>query len=74
MNTPDEDTVIRALEDARRILSEYFTSSSTDAVGSLERLLVVLNREEVVHALDRVKLHHVIRLAKETRMETPPLP
>ena len=48
MNNPDQDTLIRAVEDARRILGEY----RGDAKPTVERLLAVLDRSDVVHALD----------------------
>ncbi len=49
MNNPDQDTIIRAVEDARRILGEY----RGDAKRTVERLLIVLDSSDVVHALDR---------------------
>jgi hypothetical protein len=63
VNTPDDNTLIRAVEDARRILAEYATTHG-DASSSIERLLVVLNREDVVHALERVKLRQTLRIVK----------
>ena len=62
MNTPDQDTVFRALEDARRILGEYITPGQGDAVQTVERLLAVLDRDDVVHALDRINRRRVIKL------------
>jgi len=56
MNNPDQDTIIRAVEDARRILGEY----RGDAKRTVERLLAVLDRSDVVHALDRIKRRKVI--------------
>ena len=60
MNNPDQDTIIRAVEDARRILGEY----RGDAKRTVERLLAVLDRSDVVHALDRIKRRKVIRLVE----------
>jgi hypothetical protein len=60
MNNPDQDTIIRAVEDARRILGEY----RGDATRTVERLLAVLDRSDVVHALDRIKRRKVIRLVE----------
>src|SRR5713101_7467390 len=60
MNSPDHDTIIRAVEDARRILGEY----RGDAKRTVERLLAVLDRSDVVHALDRIKRRKVIRLVE----------
>jgi hypothetical protein len=64
MNNPDQDTVIRAVEDARRILGEYIEPGPRDARRTVERLLAVLDRDDVVHALDRIKRRRVIRLVE----------
>jgi hypothetical protein len=62
MNNPDQDTVLRAIEDARRILDEYIEPGPRDATLTVERLFVVLNRDDVVHALDRMNRRKVLRL------------
>jgi hypothetical protein len=62
MNNPDQDTVLRALEDARRILGEYIEPGPRDATRTVERLLAVLDRNDVVHALDRMHKRKVLRL------------
>ena len=62
MNNPDQDTLVRAVEDARRILGEYIDSGPRDATRTVERLLAVLDRNDVVHALDRINRRRVIRL------------
>ena len=64
MNNPDQDTLIRAVEDARRILGEYIEPGPRDATRTVEHLLAVLDRNDVVHALDRMKRRRVIRLAE----------
>ena len=64
MNSPDQDTLIRAIEDARRILGEYIEPGPRDATRTVERLLAVLERNEIVHALDRMKRRRVIRLVE----------
>ena len=61
MNSPDQDTLVRAVEDARRILGEYMEPGPRDATRIVERLLAVLDRNDV-HALDRINRHSVIRL------------
>jgi hypothetical protein len=61
MNNPDQDTLIRAVEDARRILGEYI-EGLRDVTRTVEHLLAVLDRNDVVHALDRIKRRRVIRL------------
>ena len=64
MNSPDQETVLRALEDARRILGEYIEPGPRDATRTVEHLLAVLDRNDVVHALDRIKRCRVIRLVE----------
>ena len=64
MNNPDQETLIRAIEDARRILGEYIEPGGRDATRTVERLLAVLDRKDVVHALDRVKRRRAIRLVE----------
>jgi hypothetical protein len=65
MNDPDQDTIIRAVEDARHILGEYRLGEyRRDAKLTVERLLAVLDRSDVVHALDRIKRRKVMRLVE----------
>jgi hypothetical protein len=64
MNNPDQETVRRAIEDARRILGEYVGPEQRDATRTVERLLVVLDRSDVVHALDRMNMRRVRRLVE----------
>jgi hypothetical protein len=64
MNNPDQDTLIRAVEDARRILGEYIEPGPRDATRAVERLLAVLDRNDVLHALDRINRRRVIRLVE----------
>jgi hypothetical protein len=64
VNNPDQDTVIRAIEDARRVLGEYVAPGPRDATRTVERLLVILDRNDVVHALDRIKRRRTIRLVE----------
>jgi hypothetical protein len=64
MNNPDQDTLIRAVEHARRILGEYIEPGPRDPTRTVDRLLAVLDRKDVVHALDRIKRRRVIRLVE----------
>ena len=57
MNNPDHDTLVRAIDDARRILGEYLEPGPRNATRTVERLLVVLDRNDVALALDRMKRH-----------------
>jgi hypothetical protein len=43
MNTPDHDTLVRAIVDARSILSEHLAFGSRDSARALERLRAVLD-------------------------------
>ena len=64
MNNPDQDTLFRAVEDARRILGEYIEPGARDPNRTVERLLAVLDKNDVVHALDRMNRRRVIRLVE----------
>jgi hypothetical protein len=64
MNNPDQETLLRAVEDARRILGEYIDPGPRDATQTVEHLLAVLDRDDVVLALDRIKRRRVIRLVE----------
>jgi hypothetical protein len=62
MSTPDQETLLRAVEDARRILGEYIEPGQRNAARTVQHLLAVLDRNDVVHALDRMKRRRVMRL------------
>jgi hypothetical protein len=62
MNTSDQDTVLQAMDDARRILGEYSSPHPRDATFTLHRLIAILDRAEVVQALDRMKRRRNLRL------------
>jgi hypothetical protein len=64
MNNPDQEILIRAVEDARRILGEYIEPGPRDATRTVERRLAIFDRNDVVHALDRIKRRRVIRLVE----------
>jgi hypothetical protein len=64
MNNTDQEIVVRAVEDARRILGEYIAPGSRDATRTVHRLIAVLDRDEVVHALDRMKRRRTLRLVE----------
>ena len=61
MNNPDQEILIRAVEDARRILGEYIEPGARDATRTVERLLAILDRNDVILALDRIKRLRVIK-------------
>jgi hypothetical protein len=62
MNTPDHDTLVRAVVDARSILGEHVAFGSHDPAQALERLWAVLDRAELIHALNRMNRKPVARL------------
>jgi hypothetical protein len=64
MNNPDQETVLRAIEDARRILGEYKEPGQRDATRTVERLLAILDRNDVEHALGRMNRRRMIRLVE----------
>ncbi len=64
VNNPDQDTVLRAVDDARRILGEYIAPGPRDAKQTVDRLVTVLDRDEVVRALDRMKRRRMLRLVE----------
>lgn len=55
---------MRAIEHARMILAEYVEPLPRDPVRMAERLLAVLDNENVVHALDRMKRRWVLRIVE----------
>jgi hypothetical protein len=64
MNNPGQETLMRAIEDARRILGEYIEPGLRDPTQTVERLLAILDKTNVVHALDRMNRRRVIRLGE----------
>jgi hypothetical protein len=65
MNSPDQETVVlRAIEDARRILGEYTEAGQSDAARTMERLIAVLDKNDV-DALDRMYRRRVLRLVTD---------
>jgi hypothetical protein len=66
MKSPDQDILIliRAIEDGRRILREFIEPGRHDATRTVERLLILLDRNDVVHALDQTKRRRLIRLVE----------
>jgi len=66
MKSPDQDILIliRPIEDGRPILREFIEPGPHDTMRTVERLLILLDRNDVVHALDRTKRRRVIRLVE----------
>src|SRR3954468_3679359 len=68
------DTLARAVEDARRILQEHIELGSIDATRTLEQVVVVLDRADVLFALGRVKRRRAIPLAEARKSRFTSLP
>jgi hypothetical protein len=64
MTNPDQETILRAVEDARRILGEYIEPGPRDATVTVDRPIAVLDRDDFVHALDRMKRRQILRLVE----------
>ena len=64
MNNPDQETVLRTVQDARRVLGEYIDLGPRDPAQTVERLLAVLDRDDLLHALDRINRRRVLRLVE----------
>ena len=72
MDSPQPSYLFRAIEDARRILGEYIELGQRDASQTVERLLAVLNREDLAHAPDRINRRRSKRLVEATDVATNP--
>ena len=57
MNTPDHDTLVRAVVDARSILGEHVAFGSRDPAQALERLRAVLEIAELIQPHNRMNLN-----------------
>jgi hypothetical protein len=57
MNTPDQDIVLT-------VILGNTLHSARDTTGTMHRLIAVLDRDEVVHALDRMKRRRTLRLVE----------
>jgi hypothetical protein len=64
MNDPDQDMILRAVEDARRILGEYIAPGPHDAMHTVERLLAVLDKDDLLRSLDRMQRRRTLRLVE----------
>jgi hypothetical protein len=60
MSNPDEDTLLRAVEESRGILADYVALGDP----TLDRLLAVLDKDDVVRALDRLKRRRIFHLVE----------
>jgi hypothetical protein len=58
------EVVIQTIEEAQRILAGYIEPRRRDAVATVRALLNVLDRREVVAALNRVKAGYGLYVVK----------
>jgi hypothetical protein len=61
MPRSDQETVLHALEHARRIVG-HCIAGQRDATRTVEHLLTVLDEVEIVDALDRMSRRRILRL------------
>jgi hypothetical protein len=61
----DRDLIIEAIEEAQRILAQYNEPGALrSAIGTIHKLVTVLDRPELVAALERMKASRGLRLVK----------
>ena len=61
----DRDLIIQALAEAQRILAEHFEPGAIrNPASTIHRLVTVLDRPELVMALERMKAGRGLRLVK----------
>ena len=61
----DRDLIIQAVEEAQRVLAEYFEPGALrSAPGTIHKLATVLDRPELVAALERMKASRGLRLVR----------
>ena len=61
----DRDLIIQAVEEAQRVLAEYFEPGALrSAPGTIHKLASVLDRPELAAALERMKADRGLRLVK----------
>lgn len=64
MKADDLETVLTAIELARRILGEYIEPGPRDATSTVNRLLETLDDRDVIRALDHLRRRQIIRLVE----------
>ena len=61
----DRDVIIESFEEAQRILAEHLEPGALrSSAGTIHRLVTVLERPELVAALERMKAGRGLRLVK----------
>jgi hypothetical protein len=64
MKNADQEIVIVGVEIARRILGEYIEPGKRDAEVTIQRLLAVLDDNDFITALERLRKRQIIRLVE----------
>jgi hypothetical protein len=60
----DQGLIIEAMEEAQRILGEYIAPGSRNDAANIKELLEVLDRRDVVAALNRLKAGYGLHVVK----------
>jgi hypothetical protein len=60
----DQGLIIEAIEEAQRILGEYIAPGSRNDADTIKALLDVLDRRDVVAALNRLKAGYGLHVVK----------
>jgi hypothetical protein len=60
----DQDLIIEAIDEAQRILGEYFAPGPRDDAATIKALLEVLDRRDVVAALNRLQAGYGLHVVK----------
>ncbi len=55
MNLSDDELVVYAIREAQLILADYVQPGQRDAEKTVQQLLEVLDRDDVVEAVDRLE-------------------
>ena len=63
MNLSDEELTLYAIREAQLILADYVQPGSTDADKTVQQLLEVLDRDDVVEAVDRLEAETGMRVS-----------
>jgi hypothetical protein len=63
MTLSDEELILYALREAQSILADFVEPGARDAVKTIQELLDVLDRTDVVEAADRLEAKTGMRLA-----------
>ena len=61
----DRDLIIEAMEEAQSVLAQYLEPGALrSAAGTIQKLVTLLDRPELVAAIERMKASRGLRLVK----------